>query len=153
MKVAIGNDKKGFQYKTIITGHLLEQGVEVIDLGSEDVISDYPIYAYKVSKHVKNGQADFGILICSSGIGMSIAANKVDGIRCGIGYNKTVAQKMREHNDANVIAIGQDYSGIDDALGCIDVFLSTDFVGLHHTDRINQIAEIENGVEIKEKKI
>lgn len=145
MKVAIGNDRKGMDYKKRISDYLLKQGIDVINFGSdEDVPTDYPIYAFKVANCVANGDAEFGILICSSGIGMSIAANKVKGIRCGIAYNKTVAQKMREHNNANIIALGQDYIEFKEAIECVETFLSTNFLGMHHSGRIKQICAIEN---------
>ena len=145
MKIAIGNDRKGLQYKQIIKQWLISKGYEVIDVGTnEDVPCDYPIYGERVAKLVADGMCQRGIVICSSGVGISIAANKVNGIRCGLAYCDEVAELMRKHNDANIIAFGQSYMDIDDVKRRVDIFLKTEFLGSYHQKRIDLITQIEN---------
>lgn len=144
MKIAIGNDRKGLQYKQIIKQWLILKGYEVVDVGTnEDVPCDYPIYGECVAKLVADGKCQRGIVICSSGVGISIAANKVNGIRCGVAYCDEVAELMRKHNDANIIAFGQSYMEIDDVKRRVDIFLKTEFLGSYHQKRIDLITQIE----------
>ena len=144
MKIAIGNDRKGLNYKNELLSWLKSKGYEVINVGTDDDIPcDYPIYAEKVAVLVSAGECDRGILICSSGVGISIAANKVKGIRCGLAYNDEVASLIRQHNNANIIAFGQSYMTIEDVKNRIDIFLNTDFLGSYHQDRIDLITKIE----------
>lgn len=103
----------------------------------------YKVYAEKVARLVSSGECEKGIVICASGIGISIATNKVKGIRCGVGYCDEVAKAMRLHNDANIIAFGQDYMSLEDVIKRVKVFLNTDFLGSYHLDRVKQISELE----------
>ena len=123
--IALGSDHGGFRYKEIIRFHLKESGYDVIDEGTYSSMScDYPEYAKAVSQDIVSGSVEFGILFCTSGIGISIAANKVRGIRCGLGYCDEVVIKMREHNNANTIAFGQKYMEINDVIRRVDMFLA-----------------------------
>ena len=150
--IALGSDRRGFKYKTRLISHLKEIGYEVLDVGpfDESIPYDYPIYGELVGKAVANKNADFGVVVCGTGIGISIAANKVNGIRCGMGYDDDVTAWMRKHNDANVIAFGQDYMMYDDVKRRLDIFLNTDFLGDYHVPRIQQISDIEQGRPIKQ---
>lgn len=144
MKVALASDHGGVEYKDAILKHLAEQGIEVLDCGTHGKESvDYPIYAEKAARLVGNKTADFGILVCTSGEGVSIAANKVKGVICGIGYCDTVTEKMREHNNANMIAFGQAYMALEDVLRRVDLFLKTPFEGGRHQRRVDQINQIK----------
>lgn len=144
MKISIGNDRKGLKYKNILVSWLKEKGYEVINVGTdEDIPCDYPIYGEKVANLVASGLCDRGIVICSTGVGISIVANKVDGIRCGLAYTDEVTLLMRQHNDANIIAFGQSYMEIEDIKKRIDIFLNTEFTGSHHQQRLNLINDIE----------
>ena len=104
---------------------------------------DYPIYAKLVGESVSSGECDKGIVICSTGIGIMIACNKIKGIRCGMGYADEVARLMREHNDANVIAFGQDFMDFDDVKRRTDIFLNSKFLNGYHCSRIKQINSLE----------
>ena len=150
MRIAIGSDRRGFILKTKLIDYLQNNGYEVLDLGPYDASNpvDYPIYGEKVGSAVSCGEADFGVVMCSTGIGVMIAANKVKGIRCGMGYSDSVAKQMREHVDANVIAFGQDEMKFEDVIRRLEIFLHTDFAGGHHCFRIQQLSDIENGIEI-----
>ena len=126
--IAIGCDHGGYGYKEEIVAHLKSRGFDVIDNGCFGTASvDYPEYGKKVGEDVVSGKADLGIVVCTSGIGISIAANKVPGVRCGVAYDDTVALKMREHNNANVIAFGQKYMALSDVLRRVDIFLCQGF--------------------------
>ena len=112
-KIAIGNDHGGLDYKNRLMKFLKEQGYEVINVGTDSEDScDYPVYGKKVAELVKNGDAKYGVLICTTGEGISISANKVKGIRCGVAYNPQVAALMRQHNDANVYGLRNGRKGI-----------------------------------------
>ena len=144
MKIAIGCDHAGYQYKEIVKKHLEEKGFEVIDKGtySEERV-DYPVYGEAVANAVASGEADKGIVICGTGIGISISANKVKGIRAALCTNEYMARMARKHNDANILAFGARVLGIDVALGIVEEFFSTDFEGGRHEKRVNLIKEIE----------
>lgn len=145
MRIVIGNDRKGLNYKTLLVAHLEKLGHKVINVGTdEDKPCDYPIYAAKAARMVASGQCDYGILICASGEGMIIAANKVDGVRCGLGYNDEVSELLRLHNNSNMIAFGQSFQLYEDVERRVDIFLSTDFLGSYHTERVDMFVEIEN---------
>lgn len=145
MKVAIGCDHGGFELKERVVAHLKEKGIEVVDFGTNSLDScDYPDFGVEAAKAVANGECDKGIVICTTGIGISIAANKVKGIRCALCSDLTSARLTREHNDANVLAMGAAIVGHLVALDIVDVFLSTEFSGLEkHARRIRKIADIE----------
>ena len=151
MKIAIGCDKNGFDYKNRLIKHLTDEGFSVCDYGTKVYIPcDSPYYASLVGKAVADGDCDFGILICGTGSGMTIAANKLKGVMCAVGYGDEVTKLMREHNDANVIAFGQDHMGYKDVQRRVDIFLNTDFGELEHqAARIQQIKDIEEGKKVQ----
>ena len=143
MKVAIGTDHNGPALKEEIINKLSDIA-EFIDCSPvNDPLDDYPDFAYKVSEMVVSKKADLGILICGTGIGMSIAANKVKGIRCAVGYCEEVAHFARLHNDANMISFGQKYMDHDMVLRAVDEFITTDFEGGRHLRRVNLIKDLE----------
>ena len=140
MKIAIGSDHAGYTYKQEIKKFLREKGITVIDVGTNSIEScDYPIFGREAALKVANGDADFGILVCSSGEGIAIAANKVKGIRAGIAYNDDVARLIRQHNNANMIAFGATFMKLPDVLNRIEIFLKTPFEGGRHERRVNEI--------------
>ncbi len=141
MKIAIGSDHGGFDMKEAVIAHLKDAGHEVTDLGCYDKNScDYPQYGKAVAKAVADGTCQRGIVICTTGIGISIAANKVPGIRCGLCSDTTAAFLTRSHNDANVLAMGGGMIGMNVAIDIVDTFLNTEFCGLEkHARRIAAI--------------
>jgi len=140
MKVVIASDHAGFAYKTEVKNYLKGKGIQVIDVGTNSIEScDYPIFAHEAANKVAQGDAEFGILICSSGEGIAIAANKVKGIRAGIAYNDEVARLMRQHNNANMIAFGATFMKLPDVIKRIEIFLKTPFEGGRHERRVNEI--------------
>lgn len=154
MKIAIGNDRNGIQYKLKLKQHLESLGHQVVDCGTnEDFPADYPVHGERVGRLVVNGDCDRGIVICATGIGICIAADKVKGVRAGMAYEDDVARLMRVHNDANVIAFGQDYMAYEDVERRVDIFLTTDFAGSYHLTRIQQIIDIENDMPIEQTPI
>ena len=133
MKIAVGSDHGGLEYKNAIKEHLEKQGHEVIDVGTYTKDScHYPIYGAEVARKVASKECNFGVVVCTSGEGISMAANKIKGVRCGIAYNDEVARLMRQHNDANVISFGQKFMELDDVLRRVDIFVSTEFEGGRH---------------------
>ncbi len=143
MKIVVGCDHGGLELKNAIKEHLEKLGHEVKDVGTYTKDSvHYPLFAVAAAKVVANKEADFGILVCTSGEGISIAANKVRGIRCGIGYNDDVARLMRQHNNANMIAFGQAFMPTEDVLRRVDIFLKTPFEGGRHEVRVEMIDKI-----------
>lgn len=145
MKIAIAADHAGFSLKESLRERLLAAGQEVVDYGaSSEESTDYPDYAAAVAERVASGEASRGILVCSTGIGMSIAANKVPGIRAAVVANEETAKLTRSHNDANVIALGAKFLSQEQAERLVDVFLTTDFDGgPRHARRVAKIAAIE----------
>lgn len=144
MKIAIGNDRNGIDYKRRLTLHLESQGHVVVNCGTdEDFPADYPVHGERVGRLVASGECDRGIVICATGIGICISADKVKGVRAGMGYNDDVARLMRTHNDANVIGFGQDFMTYEEVERRTDIFLSTDFAGGYHCTRVQQIMDIE----------
>ena len=144
IKIAIGSDHGGFDYKEKIKKELGKQYV-FIDCGCYKKEScNYAEYAIKTAEVVASGEADFGVLICNSGEGVSIAANKVKGIRCGIGYNDDVACLLREHNDANMIAFGAHFMSYEEVIKRIEIFVNTKFSGERHEIRVDFIKKYEN---------
>lgn len=141
--VAIGSDHGGFDLKELIIRHLEEKGVDVNDMGCYDKNScDYPIYGKAVAQAVADGSCDKGIVICTTGIGISITANKVKGIRAALCSDCLSAKLTRLHNDANVLAMGAGIVGPNLALEIVDVFLDTEFSGEErHQRRVNAIEE------------
>jgi ribose 5-phosphate isomerase B len=144
MRVAIGNDHRGYRVKDKLIRVLQQLGHDVEDDGSHDSGSvDYPDVASVVSRKVAGGRADRGILICGTGIGMCIAANKVCGIRAAACHDELEAQISRRHNDTNVLCLSADMLGSRDIEGMIQVWLDTPFDGGRHARRLGKIAEIE----------
>ena len=141
--IAIGSDHGGFDLKEKIIAHLKEQGVECKDMGCYDKSScDYPVYGRAVAKAVASKEAEKGIVICTTGIGISISANKVKGVRAALCADTLSAKLTREHNNANVLALGAGIVGTNLALEIVDTFLSTDFSnGERHVRRVNMIEE------------
>jgi len=140
MKIVVGSDHAGYAYKQEIKKFLKEKGVLVIDVGTNSIEScDYPIFGREAAQKVANGDADYGILVCSSGEGIAIAANKIKGVRAGIAYNDDVARLMRQHNNANMIAFGASFMELADVLRRIEIFLKTPFEGGRHERRVNEI--------------
>jgi len=146
MKIAIGSDHAGYELKEEVKKILKEKGYEYTDLGAEsiDPKDDYPEYGKKVAEAVASGKYDRGIAICGTGIGISIAANKVPGIRAAVSYNTEMAKISRLHNDANVLALGGRVKTDEPVSDILSVWLETPFSGdERHERRINQIKEIE----------
>jgi ribose 5-phosphate isomerase B len=140
MKIAIGSDHAGFEVKNIIKSFLAELGHEVKDFGCESSEScDYPDYAYPLAREVAAGNFDFGILICGSGIGMSIVANKVEGIRAANCCSVEMARLARQHNDANVLTFGARLIPIELAKEIVSAFLEESFEGGRHQRRVGKI--------------
>lgn len=142
--IAIGSDHAGFELKTHIIKYLKEQGIELFDFGTYTEDScDYPDIAEKVSKAVANGEYEKGILICGTGIGISIAANKVDGIRAALCSDVYSAKMTRKHNDANILCLGGRVTGRELAFMICDTFLREEFEGGRHQNRIEKIHALE----------
>ena len=145
MKIAMGADHGGFSLKEIIKKHLVEAGHEVLDLGTHDTEScNYPVYAEKVAYAVADKDADLGVLICGTGIGMSITANKVKGIRAAAVSDCFTAQATREHNDSNIICLGERIVGPGLAMRIVDTWLEASFQGGRHQTRVDMICDLEN---------
>jgi ribose 5-phosphate isomerase B len=144
MKIAIGSDHGGFSVKEIAKPHLEKLGYEVIDFGTNTPDScHYPIYAEKVARAVASGEADKGILICGTGIGMSIAANKIPGIRAAAVSDCFTAKATRQHNDSNILCLGERTVGPGLALMLMETFLTTEFEGGRHQTRVDMISALE----------
>ncbi|SCA55119.1 putative sugar phosphate isomerase YwlF [Candidatus Terasakiella magnetica] len=140
-KIAIACDHGGFGLKSTLIEDLKTKGFEVLDLGCEGSDSvDYPDYAYKLAQAIKDGQADRGVVVCGSGIGISIAVNRFSEVRCALIHDALGARMCREHNDANVIAFGDRMIGEATALDCLDVFLTTEFEGGRHARRVEKLS-------------
>ena len=137
MKIAFGNDHAAREVRAELIEYAKSLGHEVVDYGyAGDGSADYPVYARKVANAVVNGEADCGILVCGTGIGMAIAANKVHGIRCAVCNDPYSATMAHEHNDANVIAVGARVVGEDTAKLLVDTFLATEHEGGRHARRV-----------------
>ncbi len=144
MKIAIGADHAGFELKEKIKRWLLEQGVSVEDHGTNSREScDYPDFGRKVGEAVAGGRADLGIMVCGTGIGMAMTANKVAGVRAANVTTVFEAQMAREHNDANALALGARVVSEDEALKLVDKFLHTPFAGGRHQRRVDKIMATE----------
>jgi ribose 5-phosphate isomerase B len=144
MKIAIGSDHRGVDTKRRLTTNLKGMGHEVVDLGVEGAESvDYPDYAYAVSKLVGCGKADRGVLICGTGLGMCIAANKVNGVRAASCHDNFTAEMSRRHNDANVLCLSADLIGEELIDRMVRVWMETPFEGGRHARRVEKIAKIE----------
>lgn len=143
MKIAIGADHAGYVLKEAIKEFLGKKEIEYKDFGTFKLDSvDYPEYSYKVSQAVANQEADLGILICGTGIGMSITANKIKGIRAALVYNEETARLSRLHNNANVLCLGGRMLAEEEALKIVDIWLNTSFEGGRHESRLNLISKL-----------
>ena len=146
MKIAIGNDHVAVEMKNHISSYLKEKGHEIVNFGTDSSERcDYPVYGKKVADAVASGECERGILICGTGIGISLAANKVKGIRAAVCSEAYSARLTRQHNDANIIAFGARVVGIATAEMIVDEFLNTVYEGGRHQNRIDMIAAIEKG--------
>jgi ribose 5-phosphate isomerase B len=144
MRIAIGSDHRGFALKEVFSNHLLKTGRQVLDFGCSSVDSvDYPDFALKVAQAVARRRANLGVLICSSGIGMSITANKVKGVRAALCFNPLMATRSRQHNDANVLCLGADYLSRRKALAILDAWLEAGFEGGRHSRRLRKVRKQE----------
>ncbi|WP_299609713.1 ribose 5-phosphate isomerase B [uncultured Aquimarina sp.] len=141
MKIAIGNDHAGTEYKFGIITYLKSQGIEVVNYGTDENSSvDYPDFVHPVAKDVDNGTVDYGILICGSGNGVSMTANKYKNVRAGLCWTKEITELTRLHNNANVISIPARYTSLPQAVEMVKTFLTTDFEGGRHENRVNKIS-------------
>ena len=151
MKIAIGSDHRGYEIKQQIMAIATELGHECIDVGTSDNNPvDYPDFVYLAAKAVSNKEADRAILTCATGIGMSIAANKVNGIRAALCHDELSAQISRDHNDANVLCLSADQIGVVLLRKMVEVWLSTEFSGGRHERRVRKIKAIEEGKDPRE---
>lgn len=145
MKIVIANDHAAVELKQEVASYIEKLGHEVINIGTDSHDScNYPEYGKKAADMVASGQADFGVLICGTGVGISLAANKVKGIRCGVCSEATTARLIRQHNDANMIAFGARIVGPELAKDIVKAFLTAEFMGGRHATRVNMIIAIEN---------
>ena len=146
MKMSIACDHGAFELKERLKARLLEQGHEVTECGTHSADScDYPDYARPAAQLVADGICQRGVVLCTTGIGMSIAANKVKGVRCALCHEPLSAEMTRRHNDANMLALGAGVTGGNLAERILDVFLATDFEGGRHQRRVDKIMETERG--------
>ncbi|MDE6105066.1 MAG: ribose 5-phosphate isomerase B [Clostridia bacterium] len=144
MKIALACDHGGLNLKKEIIKHLKENGYEYADFGTNSTDScDYPDFALPAAEAVAKGECDKGIVVCSTGIGVSIVANKVHGVRCAHCHDSYCAEFTRRHNDANVLALGEKVVGVGYALKIVETFLTTAFEGGRHQRRVDKISEIE----------
>ncbi|MBP7652409.1 ribose 5-phosphate isomerase B [Candidatus Dependentiae bacterium] len=142
MKIVIASDHGGFELKEKLKLYLLSKGYEVRDIGTYSESSvDYPDYGFKAGEIVASGQAERGIVICGSGIGISIAANKVKGIRAALCHSAEYAKLSREHNNANVLALGGRFLSYEEANEIVEVWLNTEFSGGRHQKRVDKLTE------------
>ena len=150
MRVAIGSDHAGYDLKEVVGPILREAGHEVVDVGtnSGEESVDYPVYASRAAHLVAGGEADRAVIVCGSGVGVSIAANKIDGIRAVNGHDAEEAEMSRRHNDANVLTLAGRRLSDDQAKQIVDTFLSTDFEAGRHERRVAEIAELERGEDL-----
>ena len=143
MKIAVASDHGGFALKEKVKEHLMQRGFEVEDLGthSEDSV-DYPAYGKACGEAVASGKADLGVVVCGTGIGISIAANKVKGIRCGLCTSVEIAHLTKQHNNANILALGGRTTEPDLALKIVDECLDTEFEGGRHQRRVEMLDQM-----------
>ena len=150
MKLAIGNDHVAVDMKNEIKAHLEAKGIEVINVGTDTTDRfHYPVSGYKVAQLVASGEVDGGVLICGTGVGISLAANKVKGIRACVCSEPYTAKRSKQHNNSNIIAFGARVIGVEIAKMIVDEWLNAQYEGDRHQARIDMIAEIENTGELK----
>ncbi len=147
MRIALGSDHAGFTLKSLLADHLAAAGHEILDLGTDAaaVSVDYPRFGRAVGEAVVDGRAERGVCVCGTGIGISIAANKVPGIRAAVVHDSTTAALARRHNDANVVCLGGRTTGPAEAMDAVDAFFTTGFEGGRHQRRIGQLAGVDAG--------
>ncbi len=139
--IPIGGDHAGFSCKIELIKHLEASGYEIKDFGTySEESTDYPDYAHPLSTAVENGEYDLGVLVCGSGNGVCMSANKHQGIRAALVWNEELASLSREHNDANVVCIPARFVSVEEAIKMVDKFLATDFEGGRHQKRVNKIS-------------
>ncbi|HLN05260.1 MAG TPA: ribose 5-phosphate isomerase B [Acidimicrobiales bacterium] len=144
MRVSVGSDHAGLELKGLLAEHLASLGHEVVDLGTSSPDSvDYPDYGAAVGRSVASGETDLGVCVCGTGIGISIAANKVHGVRAAVVHDVSSARLAREHNDANVVCLGARLVGPVVATDALEMFLRSEFAGGRHLRRIEKIAALE----------
>ncbi|CEN25709.1 ribose 5-phosphate isomerase B [Paraclostridium sordellii] len=145
MKIGLGSDHGGYNLKEEIKKHLESKGIECVDFGTENGVDsvDYPIYGEKVAKAVVSKDVDYGILCCGTGIGISLAANKVKGIRCAVVSDTFSAKMSKAHNNANMLSLGERVIGKGLALEIVDAWINTEFEGERHLRRVNMLNDIE----------
>ena len=144
MKIGIGNDHAAVDMKNEISEYLKEKGYEVVNYGTDSNEScDYPVYGEKVGEAVAHGDVDLGILICGTGVGISLAANKVEGIRAVVCSEPYTAKLSRQHNKTNILAFGARVIGIETAKMIVDEWLNAEFMGGKHERRVNMLMDIE----------
>ena len=143
--IALGCDHGGYALKETLKAHLLEQGIQCQDFGCHSSEScDYPVFGEQAARAVASGECRFGVVVCTTGIGISMAANKVRGVRCALCHEPWSAQMTRRHNDANMLAIGAGVTGPNLAVEILDAFLAAEFEGGRHQRRVDLIMDIEN---------
>ena len=144
MTIAIASDHGGFELKNILIEYLVQKGHAIINLGTDSPESvDYPDYAKACCDEVIAKRVDFGILVCGTGVGISIAANKIDGIRCGLCPSKEIAALVKQHNNANVIALGGRFTSPEEAKAIVDSYMEAEFEGGRHQQRVDKIMALE----------
>ena len=149
MKLSIAADHGAFELKESIKKHLDEKGIEYEDFGCYSKESvDYPKFAYKAARAVADKSCDLGIICCTTGLGVSMAANKVKGVRAAVCTNEMLAEMTRRHNNANVICMGQNVVSFELANKLVDIFISTEFEGGRHQRRVDLLTDIEEGRDI-----
>lgn len=144
MKIAIASDHGGYKLKEDLKNYLAQKGIDVVDVGTYSSAScHYPEYAIKCAKLVSDGVCKYGVVVCTTGEGVCIAANKIKGVRAGIAYNVDVARLMREHNDANVISFGAMFTSFEEAKERMDAFLNAKFAGGRHAIRVQMLNDLD----------
>jgi len=147
VKIAIGSDHGGYELKKSLIEFLKTEGYSVEDFGTHSKEScDYPLVGFDVAKAVSEGKADRGALICKTGVGMAIIANKVDGVRAAACYDKNMAKSSKEHNDCNVIVLAANYTNFEKAREIVKTWLAAEHLGERHERRVKQIKEIETKI-------
>ncbi|MDP2913416.1 MAG: ribose 5-phosphate isomerase B [Candidatus Omnitrophota bacterium] len=144
MKIALGSDHGGYELKNLISGFLKEEGCTVEDFGTHSKGScDYPLIGFELAQAVSKGKAERGVLICKTGVGMAIIANKLHGIRAAVCYNIDLAKSSREHNDCNIIVLAANYTDFKKAKDILKVWLKAEHIDERHARRVKQIKDIE----------